>query len=54
MESDGKIWTGVASLAKETKGGTSMKETKTGNPNSSQTPSLPDTDKKDTEEWKVQ
>ena len=40
-ESHVKIPAQVVPLAKETKGGTSMRETKTGNPNSSQMPSLP-------------
>ena len=49
-ESDGEILVQAASLAKETKGGTSMKDIKMGNPNSSQVPSLPDANNKDTEE----
>ena len=54
-ETDGEIPTRAATPAKETKGGTLMKEAKGGNPNSSQTLSLPDLDSKDTEEeWKVQ
>ena len=48
LESDVEIPAQVAPPAKETKGGASMKETKTGNPNSSQTPSLPEVDNKDT------
>ena len=49
-ESDVEIPAQVTPLAKETKGGTSMTETKTGNPNPSQTPSLPVVNNKDTEE----
>ena len=49
-ESDIEIPAQVAPLAKETKGDTSMTETKTGNPNSSQTPSLPKVNNEDTEE----
>ena len=45
LESDVEIPAQAAPLGKETKGGTSMKETKTGNPNSSQMPSLPKVDK---------
>ena len=46
----GEIPAQPTSLVKKTKGGTSMKETKIGNPNSSQTPSLPNFNSKDTEE----
>ena len=54
-ETDGEIRPRAATLGMETKGGTPMKEAKGGNPNSSQTFSLPDLDSKDTEEeWKVQ
>ena len=49
-ESDIEIATQVVPLAKETKRGASMTETKTGNPSSSQTPSLPEFDNKNTEE----
>ena len=55
LETDGEIPTRAATQANETKGGTLMKEAKGGNPNSSQTLSLPDLDSKDSEEqWKVQ
>ena len=50
LESDVDIPGQVAPLAKETKGGASMTETKTGNPNSSQMPSQPEVNNKDTEE----
>ena len=54
-ENDGEILTRVATPVKETKGGTLMKVTKGGNPNSSQMLSLLDLNSKDTvEEWKVQ
>ena len=55
LESDVEIPAQVVPLAREIKGGASMKETKTHNPNFSQMPSLPDVDNKDTgEERKVQ
>ena len=54
-ESDIEIPAQTAPPAKETKEDPSMTETKTGNPNSSQTLSLPEVDNKDTEEeWKGQ
>ena len=55
LESDIEIPAQAVPPAKETKGNASMTETKTGNPSSSQMPSLPEVNNKDTgEEWKGQ